>query len=249
MKALFVLVLIFASGAIASDAFPFPQKAESGAWGDINQNLVKEYEKETASSNDKAVSLRLQKENQKILGTLEKTQAKQSIDQIQAKEMTKFLTSHPIVGDKGIKKYTGKNRQLGFCYGRATLAHVELLRRGVMPESIRKIFVLGELMYGQEVWELHIATLVKNPSGSWWVLDGLFEGVLEVKDWYQKILKIGINKKFPKIRLYVTDPVKFLPVTGPYDQKDMYKPEYNGFFQDLTAWLAANPVKKEEMFF
>lgn len=236
-------LLIFTS-VFAGFGFPYPT-SPLGDSKEMQVNFVATFEAETEATS----KVNLKKRNANVLTKLQKTAVTQGLTREQASTLRDLLVQHPITGDLGIKKYSQKNSTLGFCYGRATLAHMELLRRGVSPQNIRKIFVLGEMRYQKEIWTLHVATIVAKKGGGWWVLDGLFDQVYELKDWYKKMLTIAINTDDPVIRIYEADPVKFLPISGAYNEKDMYRPEYNGFFQDLTAWLAANPVKKEDAFF
>lgn len=226
-----------------SGAYKYPTTPLSGVSAPVDLNLLLEFEKEKNQKTD------FKPHNDLILKTLEETKPQLGLNQEQVQKLKAFLIDHPIAGDKGIEKYSGKNRTLGFCYGRATLTHVELLRRNLPPTSIRKVFVLGEMKYQSFIWELHIATLAAKKGGGWWVLDGLFDQVYEVQEWYPKIIGLALNQKKPVIRLYLADPVKFLPVTGAYSEKDMNQKYYNGFFKDLSEWLEKNPAKKEDLFF
>ncbi len=241
-----VLFTFWGCFSIGADLSSYPQTPESGGQS-LHINLLKEFEVElkkhkTTAVRDKA----LRRENEKILLDLQKIskKSKSGLTESQAQDLNGFLIQHPIAGDQGIKNYSGKNSTLGFCFGRATLAHLELLRRGVSPKDIRKIFVLGEMQYQKEIWELHVATIVKKANGGWWVLDGLFGKALELKEWYPQLLKIALSAKHPKIRIYVADPVKFLPISGAYNKKEMLRAEYNGFFKDLSDWIESHPAKR-----
>lgn len=233
---------LFFTISLGSDLFPYP-KAPGAVGAKVHENFVDQFKKEKSQKKD------LLKENRRVLADLQKTPTDQVLTPEQASGLRNFLIQHPIAGDAGIKKYSGSNGTLGFCYGRATLAHVELLRRGVEAKNIRKLFILGEMRYQNQIWELHVATLAPKAGGGWWVMDGLFDQQYELKDWYQKILSIAVNEQKPIVRIYSSDPIKFLPISGAYSEKDMYRPEYNGFFQDLSSWLNTNPVKKEDRFF
>jgi hypothetical protein len=250
MKPMSVAIFLFSSFLSHAGEFSYPTTPLSEP-SNIDLNLINEFEREVAKQkSEKELSRILIEKNKFVLTQLKNSApSSKSLTEVQAAKLRQFLIQHPIAGDSALDKYSKTNSTVGYCFGRATLAHVELLRRGVDPKSIRKIFVIGEMKYTLDIWELHVATIVKKTGGGWWVLDGLFNKTLEVQDWYKEILKIAVNTAHPKIRLYLTDPVKFLPITGAYAEKDMFREEYNGFFKDLSAWLTQNPVKKEDMLF
>ncbi|MES2768722.1 MAG: hypothetical protein V4596_06200 [Bdellovibrionota bacterium] len=246
---IFVLFMFWSCFSIGADLSSYPQIPESGGQN-LHTNLLKEFEVELGKLKSTATRDKVfRRKNEELLSDLQKVskRSKSGLTESQAQDLNGFLIQHPIAGDQGIRKYSGKNSMLGFCFGRATLAHLELLRRGVSPKDIRKIFVLGEMQYQKEIWELHVATVVKKADGGWWVLDGLFGKALELKEWYPQLLKIALSAKHPKIRIYVADPVKFLPISGAYNKKEMLRAEYNGFFKDLSDWIESHPAKRVDI--
>lgn len=96
---------------------------------------------------------------------------------------------------------------VGFCFGRATIAHMEALIRGVNPDAIRKIWIAGDM----REWGHHVATMVKGEKG-WYVIDTNNGRAVPVKDWvafYQPFK----NKNAKDIMVFVTRADRF----GPYD--------------------------------
>ncbi|MFN9069231.1 MAG: hypothetical protein ACK5V3_18555, partial [Bdellovibrionales bacterium] len=79
-----------------------------------------------------------------------------------------YSINHPIVGMSALAKYDPTN-EIGFCFGRALFVHLELLRRGVSKDSIKKVFVVGDIveqLNGQEIrWQFHVATAVRDTQG------------------------------------------------------------------------------------
>lgn len=124
--------------------------------------------------------------------------------------------THLVVSDAALDKYD-HDRQIGFCFGRAAYAHIELLRRGVSPDSIAKVFVFGRLVHQGRGWDFHMATMTRGPGLKWWVLDGLQTKVLPLEEWTQEVLKLDGDVKRPKLRFYYTSPLKFQPIPGGYD--------------------------------
>lgn len=248
MSAIALTILLLNSNLSPAQGFQFPTTPQSIPKS-LNLNFVKEFERDVAASKDDAtLSRALLMKNQSLVLELKKTGVQsKGLSKIQAEKMNEFLINHPVAGEQAIHHYSKKNSSVGYCFGRATLAHLELLRRGVDAKYIRKIFIIGELKYNLDIWELHVATIVNKKGGGWWVLDGLFHKTLDLEDWYKEILKIAVSKKNPKVSLFLADPVKFLPISGAYNEKEMFIEEYNGFFKDLSAWLESHPVKKNDL--
>lgn len=96
---------------------------------------------------------------------------------------------------------------VGFCFGRATIAHMEALIRGMNPDSVRKIWIAGDM----KQWGHHVATMVKGEKG-WYVIDTNNGKPILAKDWlafYQPFK----NKNAKDIMVFVTRADRF----GPYD--------------------------------
>ena len=155
----------------------------------------------------------------------------------EADEIRAMFKTHPVVGDLATLRYDTPSRQIGYCFGRAAFAHWELLRRGVRPEDIAKIFAVGEMNYGSVGWKFHVATIVRNKEGGWIVIDALQTHVLPVVEWSHEIQKWSSGDSQPMLRFYVTDPIKLLPVPGGYSSKTLSAPYYKGFFRDLADWF------------
>jgi nitrous oxide reductase accessory protein NosL len=132
--------------------------------------------------------------------------------------------------------------KIGFCFGRATMAHMEALVRGVHPESIRKIWIAGDM----KEWGHHVATMIKAKDG-WYVIDTNLGRVVKAEEW----IKFYEPMKAPKaksIMVFVTRADRF----GPYDTNsysginlfnsnndifnrdlDYYKGYFHDYFEDL----------------
>ena len=96
---------------------------------------------------------------------------------------------------------------IGFCFGRATIVHMEALIRGVNPDAIRKIWIAGDM----KQWGHHVATMIKGEKG-WYVIDTNNGKPVLAKDWlafYQPFK----NKNAKDIMVFVTRADRF----GPYD--------------------------------
>lgn len=202
------------------------------------------------------VSARLMKENLRLLAQLKVLKAPtpsshlvSAITQVQAQGLLDQMLRHPVVGDEATQRYDSNGDQAGFCFGRAAYLHAELLRRGVHPKSIGKIFAVGGLIQpGGGVWDFHVATVVRKSGGGWLAIDGLSPKPLELEAWTESILKMALFPSRPTLRFYFADAVKFLPIPGGYTAEKMDVPIYQGYFRDLRSWLTLHPLQTFETY-
>lgn len=131
---------------------------------------------------------------------------------------------------------------IGFCFGRATIAHMEAIARHVHPDSVRKIWIAGDM----GVWGHHVATMVYTDKG-WMVLDTNIGTAVTTEAWiarYMPMKKAGTNE----IMVFTTQAGRF----GPYDTqsynavnlfnthtedfdkaRDFYRGYFHDYFDDL----------------
>lgn len=204
-----------APGSIARLEREMSNRAWSGSLFDIQQSLSKE---EIDAQNAKVAELM---QNEPAVAN--RSGLVEGINRQQAEELQSTIrTSHASqIGYKG--------RSFGLCFGRAIIAHVEALRRGIHPESIKKIWVVGK----QQGWAYHVATAVRNSEGGWWVIDGFF-GLNRVEEWLPKNLR---DSDDGRMAFFVTNANRFGPYSPQkYSKVDLYGGRdgdfYNGFFTD-----------------
>jgi len=108
--------------------------------------------------------------------------------------------------------------EIGYCFGRAMTAHLELRMAGVKRESIKKLFIAGDMTAedptGQSPnrvrWRFHVTTLVKDPVlNQWYSIDPVVrEGgqparAMKATDWARMARRLFDERKTSK--LYLTD--------------------------------------------
>ncbi len=131
---------------------------------------------------------------------------------------------------------------IGFCFGRATIAHMEAIVREVHPDAVKKIWIAGDM----GVWGHHVATMVHTEKG-WRVLD-TNQGRLVTPDQWIDIYMKEKQKNAKDIMIYITQAGRF----GPYDTRsynaiDLFntnsdefvkaKDYFNGYFHDYFQSL------------
>lgn len=146
------------------------------------------------------------------------------------------LSHNPISKVDAVTRYD-KRGDVGFCFGRALMVHYQLLGRGVPQSQMAKIFAVGKIRYKNQLWDFHMATLVKATDGKWWVIDSLFEKPIPASDWMRRVTGFGVNRTFPEVRFYVTDPRKFQPSYPEYRLEQLTLPDLRPYFDDLFTSL------------
>lgn len=168
------------------------------------------------------------------------------IDKKAGEEILKNLAAHPVAGDHALAKYGENATEIGFCFGRATFVHLELLRKGIAAEKVAKIFAVGGLFNDGIGWDYHVATVYQDQLGFWWVVDSLLTEVYGPEQWMKKISNWDGDKVNPRLRYYFSDAYKFQPQEGYYSRVRFNSPLYQGYFQDLFKWyrVPQNCIKK-----
>lgn len=131
---------------------------------------------------------------------------------------------------------------IGFCFGRATIAHMEAIARNIHPDAVKKIWIAGDM----KEWGHHVATMVHTDKG-WMVLDTNIGKPVTVDFWldYYKPFK---DKDAKEVMAFITQAGRF----GPYDTRaysavDLFntnsddyvkaKDYFNGYFHDYFESL------------
>lgn len=131
--------------------------------------------------------------------------------------------------------YERDDADIGYCFGRATCAHLLSLKRHFNKDQIKKIFVVGPMVNGSTEWAYHVSFLVRGADGQWWAIDNFTPTVLSVRDWYHYMLNMSVDGK---LAVYITEPQK-LGAIGKYDRFEMglslsrEEDYYKGYFHDL----------------
>jgi hypothetical protein len=167
----------------------------------------------------------------------------------EAKGLYEEVTRHPVARLLNVKKYD-PDSAMGFCFGRAMTAHFEALRMGIAKDSIRKVYVVGQMkaLVGDIIWQFHVATAVKGADGGWWVIDPFFGKVVKLEKWYERMYSHDTKGT---LRLYVTDANRLGATSGGlYEKSHLMMDFYNGYFKDLFKYYdlkAKNQVPKKPL--
>jgi hypothetical protein len=127
--------------------------------------------------------------------------------------------------------------QVGFCFGRALYLHYLLLKSGVPQNELAKIFVLGELKFGDTFWRFHVALMVRDKAQGFLVVDPLVGEVIGYREWMEKNAAYDVKAPNGRSRFYVTDARKFMPAFGEYDAAQLKEPVLRKYFEGLVQSL------------
>lgn len=150
-----------------------------------------------------------------------------SLDRAEAESGFRAIENHPVAGTCQLDFYdpTGAT---GFCFGVAEAVRMELVKRGLNPDSIRKAWAMGGLWLEESSWDYHVSALVRAKEGGWWAIDPTFAGPIPAGEWIDRMEKA--NSRSKDLRLHLTSADRVTPV-GRFDPSDR---AYRGFFKDLA---------------
>lgn len=132
-----------------------------------------------------------------------------ALDERQREELYRAVAGHPVAGLEHVARYDPSG-EIGFCFGRAMAAHLLALRMGLSPDSIRKIFIVGDLRSADGVaWRFHVAALVRGTDGAWHAIDPIAPGPLELGGW-ARFVQDGYDKE-RGAKLYMTPAEAVMP--------------------------------------
>lgn len=151
-----------------------------------------------------------------------------------AQRILNIIETNNITSSKNTYEFDNSN-EIGFCFGRAMLVHYFLIKAGIDPQDILKIFTLGELLVDHQFWHFHVAIMLRDSMHGYIIVDPLFENPLAYKTWIEKIHQYEIKYPFSRARFYITDPRKFLPASGFYDLASLSQQILRGYFNKIIA--------------
>lgn len=100
--------------------------------------------------------------------------------------------------------------ELGFCFGRATAAHLIAKRMGIKDGSVAHMFLIGDLKSGETTeWRFHVTTIVRGQYNTWYSIDPITQGPMSIKNWI-KLMRATWDKE-KKAKIYITQPDAILP--------------------------------------
>jgi len=133
-----------------------------------------------------------------------KTKLKATLNAKERQELFTYVVNHKVaaVTDENTKKYDPTG-EIGYCYGRAMAVHLRARRMGLRPESISKLFIVGDLRQGENPeWRFHVTTLVRGTEGGWYAVDPIllrksgFKGTpLTMAQWVKTVRSIWAKER------------------------------------------------------
>lgn len=131
---------------------------------------------------------------------------------------------------------------IGFCFGRATITHMEAIVRKIHPDLIKKVWIAGDM--GE--WGHHVATMIYS-NKDWIVLDTNI-GLPVKLDYWIEYYRPQKRKNAKDIMVFVTQAGRFGPYSNlPYNAIDLFNTNsgdfnkaadyFNGYFHDYFESL------------
>lgn len=126
---------------------------------------------------------------------------------------------------------------IGFCFGRATITHMEAIVRNIHPDLVKKVWIAGDM----GVWGHHVATMIYTEKG-WKVLDTNIGHAVDLDFWIEYYMPQK-QKNAKEIMVFITQAGRFGPYDNrPYNPIDLFNTKsedfnkaadyFNGYFHD-----------------
>lgn len=137
------------------------------------------------------------------------------------------VKNHPVAATSKVDVYSKTSPGMGYCFGRAMTSHLTAIAQGLDKNSIRKVWVVGNL--GK--WTYHVSTIVKDTKGQWYAIDPILSHPMKVEDWYKTMKTYD---QAGDLRIIHTEAKRYGPGSDKkYDPNELKKAVYDGYFNDL----------------
>jgi hypothetical protein len=159
------------------------------------------------------------------------TAKKPGLESHEINKLFRKVNDNPVASLMKVDDYSVNTPGMGYCFGRATTAHIKAIGSGLDKNSVRKVWALGELKTGSTTWRYHVTTIVRDSQGKWHAIDPIFGRPMSVEQWYKEMKKFdskGDMRIFdtPANRFGPSSPAKY----SPHVLKDKV---YENYFTDL----------------
>lgn len=143
---------------------------------------------------------------------------------------------NPVANLASVKNYE-QGGQIGFCFGRALLVHLLLRQAGVKQAHLAKIFNVGQLLVEKQLWQFHVAVMIRDSKAGYLVVDPMHSKPLAYQEWIAINSAYDIKGKYSRARFYITEARKFLPNYPDYSLTQLEDPALKPYFDDLFKSL------------
>lgn len=132
-----------------------------------------------------------------------------------------------------LRRFDPENR-VGFCFGRALVFHIDALSRRIDRQSVRKIWAVGPIespIHAGEIWNYHVATMIRSSDGSWWVFDpALFASAAPLDLWVENIQSRATSGQ---LLIFSTQAERNFPSPGTYQRAELSSAHYSNYYKEL----------------
>lgn len=137
--------------------------------------------------------------------------SKQTLSMAEMNAVMQSVMVHPIANLQNfetVRKYDPTGA-IGFCFGRAMATHMHSRVLHLHPDSVKKIFVIGDMRStAKPEWRFHVTTIVRGPGNKWYAIDPITPGgrVVEAEAWLNWVRKTWDSHNFSKFKTnaYIT---------------------------------------------
>ncbi len=161
---------------------------------------------------------------------------KGGLNDSELQQLFRSVSDHPVASLSKVAKYEKNSPGMGYCFGRATTAHIKALMNGADKDSIRKMWAFGDLKTGDTNWRYHVTTMVRDSKGEWQAIDPIMGKVMPAAQWYKEMKKFDSTGN---MRIVDTEAKRFGPSGGKYSPAEFNRGSYENYFTDLMKAFKA----------
>ncbi len=156
---------------------------------------------------------------------------KTGLEEREINQLFRKVSDNPVASLSRVDDYSVNTPGMGYCFGRATTAHIKALGSGLNKQSVRKVWALGDLKTGDINWRYHVTTIVRDTNGKWHAIDPIFGRSMSVEDWYKEMKKFDSKGD---MRIFDTPAQRFGPTSpSKYSPQVLKDSSYENYFTDL----------------
>lgn len=169
-----------------------------------------------------------------------------SISVKDASAVVNAIHSNPVANPAKTYLYEKPGQGIGYCFGRASFAHLLLLKMGVRKEAIKKIWVVGPMKAFGNNWGFHVATLAHTKEKGWVAIDSNSGHIQTAAEWMKQYAAFSVDGK---VRFYVSEASRFGVFPERYNRDnlglDMPKEQdfYKNYFVELMQSLKGKTLE------
>ena len=166
-----------------------------------------------------------------------RVQSTSVVDFATARQWLRAAQANPVARPDALPRFERPGeRPIGFCFGRAFAMYLEARGNGLPEASMRKIFLVGELVGRHGRWDFHsvLAVAGNNPEG-WWMEDPIIRDPVLPSEWLRLWTQEIAQDADQLAMLFVAPPTQLIRNPKLTLADALASPVVGNYFRELLA--------------